>query len=56
MRQRGPWRDVDAVEYETLRWVDWFNTRRLLEPIRNLPPVGFENAFYDHSSPQTAAS
>lgn len=56
IRQRGPWRDVDAVEYETLRWVDWFNTRRLLEPLGNLPPVEFENAFYDHNSPQTAAS
>jgi transposase InsO family protein len=56
IRQRGPWRNVAAVEYATLRWVDWFNTRRLLEPIGNLPPVEFENAFYDHNRPQTEAS
>ncbi len=28
----GPWRGIDAVEYATLEWVDWFNNRRLLEP------------------------
>jgi hypothetical protein len=39
-----------------LSWVDWFNTRRLLEPIGNLPPVAIENAFYDHNGPQTEAS
>ena len=31
--RRGPWRSFDAVEYATLEWVDWFNNRRLLEPI-----------------------
>jgi transposase InsO family protein len=56
MRQRGSWRTADAVEYETLRWVDWFNTRRRLEPIGNLPPVEFENVFHDHNGPQTEAS
>lgn len=56
IHRRGPWRHVDAVEYETLRWVDWFNMRRLLAPLGDLPPVEFENAFYDHNGPQTAAS
>ena len=32
IRRRGPWRNIDAVEFATLAWVDWFNTRRLLEP------------------------
>ena len=32
IRSRGPWRNIDAVEYATLEWVDWFNNRRLLEP------------------------
>ena len=32
IRRRGPWRHIDAVEFATLAWVDWFNTRRLLEP------------------------
>ena len=36
IRHRGPWRNLDAVEYATLEWVDWFNHRRLLEPIGNV--------------------
>jgi len=39
---RGPWRNLEAVEYATLEWVDWFNNRRLLEPIGNVPPAEFE--------------
>jgi transposase InsO family protein len=42
----GPWRNVDEVEFATLTWVDWFNNRRLLEPIGNIPPAEFE-AMYD---------
>jgi transposase InsO family protein len=42
----GPWRNVDQVEMETLIWVDWFNSRRLLEPIGNIPPVEFEEVYY----------
>ena len=44
--RRGPWRSLGAVEYATLEWVDWFNNRRLLEPIGNVPPVEFEQAYY----------
>ena len=39
IHHRGPWRSLDAVEYATLEWVDWINTRRLLEPIGNIPPT-----------------
>jgi transposase InsO family protein len=46
IRCRGPWRNIDAVEYATLEWVDWFNHRRLLEPIGNIPPAEFETAYY----------
>jgi putative transposase len=42
----GPWRGIDQVEMETLIWVDWFNNRRLLEPIGNIPPVEFEELYY----------
>jgi hypothetical protein len=38
IRRQGPWRHLDAVEFATLEWVDWFNHRRLLEPIGDLPP------------------
>src|SRR6185437_981676 len=39
IRRRGPWRSLEAVELATLEWVDWFNNRRLLEPIGNMPPA-----------------
>jgi transposase InsO family protein len=46
IQERGPWRGVEHVEFETLDWVDWFNNRRLLEPIGNVPPVEFEPLYY----------
>jgi putative transposase len=46
IRPRGPWRTLEAVEFATLDWVDWFNTRRLLEPLGYLPPAEYE-ANYD---------
>jgi putative transposase len=46
IRRRGPWRGIDAVEYATLEWVDWFNHRRLLEPIGNVPPAELELAYH----------
>ena len=44
--RRGPWRSFEAVEFATLEWVDWFNNRRLLEPIGNIPPAEAEEAYY----------
>ena len=46
IHRRGPWRNLDAVEFATLAWVDWFNNRRLLEPIGNIPPAEAEAAYY----------
>ena len=46
IRRRGPWRNLEEVEYATLEWVDWFNHRRLFEPIGNIPPVEFEQLYY----------
>ena len=46
IRHRGPWRHIEAVEYATLEWVDWFNHRRLLEPIGYVPPAELEQAYY----------
>ena len=53
---RGPWKNLDAVEYATLEWVDWFNNRRLLEPIGNVPPAEFEQAYYDQMGGQAIAA
>ena len=47
---RGPWRSLEAVEYATLEWVDWFNNRRLLEPIGYVPPAEFEAEYYRQQS------
>jgi len=46
IRRRGPWRTIDAIEYATLERVDWFNHRRLLEPLGNIPPAELEQAYY----------
>jgi transposase InsO family protein len=46
IHHRGPWRSLEAVEFATLEWVDWFNYRRLLEPIGNMPPAEAEARYY----------
>jgi transposase InsO family protein len=46
IRRRGPWRSLEAVEFATLEWVEWFNNRRLLEPIGNMPPAEAEARYY----------
>jgi putative transposase len=53
---RGPWKNIDEVEYATLEWVDWYNNRRLLEPIGNIPPVEFEAAYYEQQEGQAMAA
>jgi putative transposase len=47
IQRRGPWRHLEAVEFATLDWVDWFNHRRLPEPIGYVPPAEYEARFYD---------
>ena len=54
IEQLGPWQSVTAVELETLSWVGWFNNRRLLEPIGNIPPAEFE-ALYDQQAASPVA-
>ena len=56
IHRRGPWRSYEAVEYATLEWVDWFNNRRLLEPIGNIPPVEAEAAYYAALTPSAMAA
>ena len=56
IHRRGPWRNLDDVEYATLEWVDWFNNRRLLEPIGHVPPAEFEQAYYDQLTCQAEAA
>jgi len=46
IHRRGPWRSFEAVEFATLEWVEWFNNRRLLARIGNIPPAEAEAAYY----------
>jgi transposase InsO family protein len=49
IRPNGPWRNLEEVEFATLEWIDWFNNRRLLEPIGNVSPAEFETMYYEAS-------
>ena len=53
IRHKGPWKSIDAVEYATADWVEWFNNRRILTPIGDIPPAEFESMYYQ---PQTAVT
>jgi transposase InsO family protein len=46
IRRRGPWRSMEAVEFATLEWVDWYNNRRLLGSIGDVPPAEAESRYY----------
>jgi transposase InsO family protein len=56
IHRRGPWRSLKAVEFATLEWVDWFNTRLLLEPIGNIPPAEAEARDYAQTEAQALAA
>jgi putative transposase len=52
IKPRGPWRTLDAVEYATAEWVDWYNHRRLYEYSGDIPPVDLETAYYAQTRAQ----
>ncbi|KOX42564.1 transposase [Streptomyces purpurogeneiscleroticus] len=56
IHRRGPWRSFEAVEFATLEWVDWFNHRRLLEPIGHIPPAEAEARYYAQAEVQALAA
>ncbi len=56
IRHRGPWRTIEEVEFATLEWVDWFNNRRLLEPIGNIPPAELEMEYYRNAGESADAA
>jgi putative transposase len=56
IHRRGPWRSIETVEFATLEWVDWFNNRRLLETIGNIPPAEAEAKFYAALEQQAMAA
>jgi transposase InsO family protein len=52
IRSKGPWRNLEDVEFAVLEWVWWFNNRRLLEPIGYIPPAEYEKVFYSAQTNQ----
>lgn len=56
IRQQRPWRTIEDVEFATLKWVDWFNHRRLLEPIGNIPPAECEFVYYQQQQGSAMAA
>lgn len=44
----GPWKSVGQVEWETLKWVNWYNTERLHSAIGYVTPLEAEEAFYEN--------
>jgi len=50
IRHKGPWKGIDAVEYATADWVEWFNNRRLLKPIGDIPPAELETMYYQEQT------
>ncbi|WP_207382332.1 IS3 family transposase [Nitrobacter sp. Nb-311A] len=56
IHRRGPWRSFEAVEFATLEWVDWFNNRRLMETIGNIPPAEAEQRYYAMLEQSTMAA
>lgn len=56
IHRQGPWRNLDQVEYAVLEWVDWFNHRRLLEPLDYIPPMEYEANYYRAQAAQVTAA
>jgi putative transposase len=42
VRKQGPWRGLEDLEFATLKWVDWYNHRRLFGALGYVPPAEYE--------------
>ncbi len=56
IHRESPWRNAEQDEFSTLEWVDWFNNRRLLQPIGDIPPAEFEAKYYEGQNAQAKAA
>ena len=56
IHKREPWKSYEAVEYAAIEWVDWFNNRRLLDPIGDIPPAEAEQRYHDQVNTQPLAA
>lgn len=46
IKRKGPWRNCEHIELETLEYVDWFNNQRLHSQIGDIPPTERECIYY----------
>ena len=51
----GPWKGLEQVELATLDWVDWFNNKRLLSYVGDIPPAEYGENYYRQLSDDQAA-
>jgi len=56
IRKRGPWKGLEDVKFSTLEWVHWYNAKRLMGPIGDIPPAGFEAAYYNEQKTRLVES
>ena len=56
IKREAPWRSLEQVEYRTFHWVDWYNRKRLMEPLGDIPPIEFEWAYYARKNGQAIAA
>jgi putative transposase len=56
IHRKGPWRNVEHVEWETLKYVDWFNNQRIHEALDYVPPAEFEALYYESSESEDLAA
>lgn len=54
--QQSPWKSKDQVEYATFKWVDWYNNRRLMKGLGDVPPAEYEQIYYDLQNGQANAA
>jgi transposase InsO family protein len=50
IRHHGPWKGLEYVEFATLDWVHWYNTKRLMSSIGYVPHAEYDAAYYDEQS------
>jgi putative transposase len=56
IHRRSSWRTIEQVELETLDWVDWYNNRRLMEPLGYISPAEFESMYYEREEGSAVAT
>jgi putative transposase len=54
--RRGPWRSMAQVESALAEWVDWYNHRRLHGTCGDIPPMEYEQHYYQRRAQEDPAA